>query len=157
MYGAVPWYKIPSSLCFIRLFIPPTSAATTGVPINIASPMEFEEFSMLDEQTKTFARRYSLTIDSSSNLPSHSIFSSNLLFLFQLPYADSSVRLADIQHGLNKVLTIQTEYPCDTDNEILLQRLADCQLTFQFRLAVYIPPPLIRRKNSNRVEYNFHF
>ena len=53
-------------------------------------------------------------------------------------HADSSVRLADIQHGLNKVLTIQTEYPCDTDNEILLQRLADCQLTFQFRLAVYI-------------------
>ena len=53
-------------------------------------------------------------------------------------HADSSVRLADIQHGLNKVLTIQTEYPCDTDNEILLQRLADCQLAFQFRLAVYI-------------------
>nr|DAP63636.1 MAG TPA: hypothetical protein [Caudoviricetes sp.] len=46
---------------------------------------------------------------------------------------------------------------CDTDNEILLQRLADCQLTFQFRLAVYIPPPLIRRKNSNMVEYNVHF
>ena len=33
----------------------------------------------------------------------------------------------------------------------------DLSLPFQFRLAVYIPPPLIRRKNSNRVEYNVHF
>ena len=46
--------------------------------------------------------------------------------------------LAYIQHRLNKVLTIQTEHPSNADNKILLQRLAYCQLTFQFRLAVYI-------------------
>ena len=33
-----------------------------------------------------------------------------------------------------------------------------CRTVFsQLRLAVYIPPPLICRKNSNRVEYNVHF
>ena len=41
-------------------------------------------------------------------------------------------------HGLNKVLTIQAKHPCNADNEILLQRLADYQFPFQLRLAVYI-------------------
>ena len=72
-------------------------------------------------------------------------------------HTDSIVRLADIQHGLNKVLTIHPKHPSNADDEILLQCLANCQFPFQLRLAVYIPPPLIRRKNSNRVEYNVHF
>ena len=55
-----------------------------------------------------------------------------------IDHTDSIVRLADIQHGLNKVLTIQTEHPRNADNEILLQRLANCQLTFQLCLTVYI-------------------
>ena len=55
-----------------------------------------------------------------------------------IDHTDSIVRLADIQHGLDKVLTIQAKHPCNADNEILLQRLADCQLPFQFRLAVHI-------------------
>ena len=46
--------------------------------------------------------------------------------------------LTNIQHGLNKVLTIQAKHPCNADNEILLQRLADCQLTFEFRLTIHI-------------------
>ena len=46
--------------------------------------------------------------------------------------------LADIQHSLDKVLTIQPKHPSNADNEILLQCLADCQLTFQLCLTVYI-------------------
>ena len=38
-----------------------------------------------------------------------------------IDHTDSIVRLADIQHGLDKVLTIQTKLPCNADNEILLQ------------------------------------
>ena len=46
--------------------------------------------------------------------------------------------LADIQHSLDKVLTIQPKHPSNADDEILLQCLADCQLTFQLCLTVYI-------------------
>ena len=38
--------------------------------------------------------------------------------------------LAHIDHGLNKVLAVQTEYPCDADNEVLLQRVRHRKLAF---------------------------
>ena len=46
--------------------------------------------------------------------------------------------LAHIDHGLNKVLAVQTEYPCNTNDEVLLQRVRHRQLTFQFGLAIDI-------------------
>ena len=55
-----------------------------------------------------------------------------------IDHTDSVVCLTNIQHGFDKILTIQTKHPSNTDNEILLQCLADCQLTFQLCLTVYI-------------------
>ena len=46
--------------------------------------------------------------------------------------------LADIDHGLNKVLPVEAEYPCDPDDEILLKNTADSQLAVQLALAIDI-------------------
>ena len=55
-----------------------------------------------------------------------------------IDHTDCVVCLADIQHGLNEIFTVQTKHPSNTDNKILFQRLADCQFAFQLRLAVHI-------------------
>ena len=55
-----------------------------------------------------------------------------------IDHTDSIMGLAYIQHGLDEIFTVQAEHPCNADNEILLQRLAHCQLTFQLRLTVHI-------------------
>ena len=55
-----------------------------------------------------------------------------------IDYSYFIMSLSHFNHGLDEVLTIQTKYPCDTNNEIFIQCLAHSQLTFQFCLAINI-------------------
>ena len=52
--------------------------------------------------------------------------------------ADGIVRFANVQHRLDEVFPIQAEHPRNADDEVFLQRPADCQFTLQFRLTVDI-------------------
>ena len=46
--------------------------------------------------------------------------------------------LAQIQHGLDEVLAVDSEYPGDSYDKIFLQCLLYCQFSFVFGLSVYI-------------------
>ena len=52
--------------------------------------------------------------------------------------ANGIVRFANVQHRLDEVFSIQAEHPRNADDEVFLQRPADCQFTLQFRLTVDI-------------------
>ena len=53
-----------------------------------------------------------------------------------IDYPDFIMGLAHIDHGLNEILTVQTEHPCNTDDKVLLQRVRNRQLAFQLGLTV---------------------
>ena len=46
--------------------------------------------------------------------------------------------LTQIQHGLDEILTVHTEYPGDSYDKILLQCILHCQLALVFGLSVYV-------------------
>ena len=48
------------------------------------------------------------------------------------------VRFCHIQHGFDKVLSVFTEYPCDTNDKIFIQSGRYGKFSVQFGLAVYI-------------------
>ena len=50
--------------------------------------------------------------------------------------AHGVVGLADVQHCLNKVLAVDTEYPGDAHDEVFLQKAADGEFSLQLGLAV---------------------
>ena len=43
-----------------------------------------------------------------------------------------------VDHGLNEVLSVKTEYPGNPDNEVLLKSISNRQLSIQLCLSVYI-------------------
>ena len=45
---------------------------------------------------------------------------------------------AYIQHGLDKILSVLSKYPCDTYNEIFIQSAGYSKLPVQLCLAVYV-------------------
>ena len=46
--------------------------------------------------------------------------------------------LTQIQHGLDEILTVHTEYPGDSYDKILLQCILHCHLALVFGLPVYV-------------------
>ena len=58
-------------------------------------------------------------------------------------HANRVVGFPDIQHRLDEILSIQAEYPRDADDEILLKRPADRQLTLELGLPIDVQRPVI--------------